>query len=111
MPAEYSIAIYKPGSTENVWKSFSSSSPFVGIVPGVLIHPAFWEGSEAPLKVLRVPNVEHAIWEDPKAGGTLKQKMLVYTEEVDYSNELLIAKRHGKITPLRETRSKKGRGR
>lgn len=86
---EYSIEIYEPESGDNCWVAFSSSSPFMGISVGDIVNPVTWEGSQSPMKVLRVINVEHMIWEtDTK----VKHKVMVYTEEVEGTEELRLTR-------------------
>jgi hypothetical protein len=81
----YILEIYEPNSMEQVWKYFEASSPFLGINSGDLLNPFGWEGSHSPVKILRIVNLEHMIWETETE---VKHKLLVYTEEVDGSEEI-----------------------
>lgn len=83
--APYSLEIYAPGSTDDVWVVFESTTAFMTISVGDLVNPGIWDGSRSPQKVLRAINVEHIIWQ---AGGVAKHKVCVYTEEVDGTREL-----------------------
>jgi hypothetical protein len=82
---EYHLEIYAPGSARDVWISFEADSPFMAMSAGDIVNPGLWEGSESPMKVLRVVTVEHLVW---LAGGTPKQKVMVFTEEAEGTDEL-----------------------
>ena len=87
---EYMLEIYEPGSVENVWVYFKTSSPFGAISIGDLINPNLWEGSQSPMRILRVVNVEHIIWE---VNSTVKHKVMVFTEEIEGSEEARLGRR------------------
>ncbi len=93
MPSDYSLEIYEPQSMENAWIVFHSTSPFMSISAGDIINPGIWEGSKSPMKVLRVLNVEHIVWQSKE--GDVKQKVMVYSEEVEGTSELRL-RRSGK---------------
>jgi hypothetical protein len=86
MPNEYHLEIYQPGNRRDVWVSFQSTSPFMPIAAGDLLNPGIWSGSESPRKLLRVVNVQHIIWENR---GEAKQKIMIYSEEVENRDELI----------------------
>ncbi len=81
----YGLEVYGPGGTDTPWVSFDSDTPFPAIARGDIVNPGVWEGSQSPMKVLRVVQVEHVVWE---AAGVAKQKLLVFTEEVEGTREL-----------------------
>jgi len=72
---EYIIEVYKPGSADDLWVSFTSSTPFLPMNTGDLLNPGLWLGSQSPMKILRVVNLEHIIWE---TDSHIKHKLLVY---------------------------------
>jgi hypothetical protein len=76
---KYVLEVYKPLSVDDVWISFTSQNPFISIHVGDIINPGLWEGSEAPQKILRVLNIEHAIWE---TRDHITHKVMIFTEEV-----------------------------
>jgi len=82
---EYSLEIYQAGSADDVWVNFSSPTPFMTISAGDILNPGIWDGSQSPMKVLRVVNIEHIIWE---VSGSAKHKICVFTEEVEGTREL-----------------------
>jgi len=82
MKMEYMLEIYEPGSVEDLWVHFKTSSPFMAINVGDLINPGIWEGSQSPMKILRVVNLEHIIWE---INSVVKHKLMVFTEEIEGS--------------------------
>jgi len=86
--AEFSLEVYYPGSMEHAWVYFKSSTPFMPINVGEIVNPGIWEDSQSPMKVLRVVNVEHIIWE---TSNRIKQKVMVFTEEVEGTEELRIS--------------------
>lgn len=57
----------------------------MAISVGDIVNPGTWEGTQSPMKVLQVVAVEHLIWEGQ---GVLKQKVMVFTEEVEGTDEL-----------------------
>jgi hypothetical protein len=77
---EYTLEIFTPGSLDDVWVTFSSPTPFMTISVGDIINPSVWEDSRSPMKVMRVVDVEHIIWE---TSGNAKHKIEIYTKEVD----------------------------
>lgn len=79
---KYHLEVYMPGSFKDLWVTFSSPTPFMAISTGDIINPSIWEGSQSPMKVLRVINVEHIIWE---IDGNAKHKICVYSEDVDHA--------------------------
>ena len=81
---EYMLEVYAPGSMKDVWVYFESSSPFLPINVGDLINPGIWEGSQSPMKILRVVSVEHIIWE---INSDVKHKLMVFTEEIEGSED------------------------
>ena len=81
----YMLEVYEPNSVDNVWMYFEAPSPFLGINSGDLMNPGIWEGSKSPMKILRVVNVEHLIWE---TNIEVKHKLMVFTEEVEGSREI-----------------------
>jgi len=82
---QYEIEIYEPNSADDVWAVFDSSTPFMTISKGDILNPGTWSNSQSPMKVLRVINVEHVIWE---SGAKVTHKLLVFTEEVEGTREL-----------------------
>ncbi len=86
---EYILEVYQPGSADDVWITFSSFTPFMPINRGDILNPGVWPESSSPMKVLRVINVEHIIWE---AKEQIKHKVLIFTEEVDGTRELGVKK-------------------
>jgi hypothetical protein len=83
--AEYILEVYEPGSADTVWNVFHSASPFMTISAGDILNPGLWEGSNSPMKVLRVVSVEHTVWE---IEGQVKHKVMIYTEDVEGTPEL-----------------------
>lgn len=86
---EYTLEIYEPESADDVWVTFSSSEPFLAIGANDIINPGLWHNSQAPMKVLRVTNLEHLIWETE---AQVKHKLLVFTEEVEGTRELRLTR-------------------
>ena len=86
---EYILEVYKPQSPDDVWITFSSSSPFMTIGVGDIVNPGLWPDSQSPMKVLRAINVDHVIWETETR---VKHKVLVFTEEVDGTRGLRLSK-------------------
>ena len=84
-PIEYELEIYEPKSADDCWVTFSSTSPFPSINKGDIVNPSLWSNSQSPMKVLRVINVEHLIWE---INAQIRHKLMVFTEEVDGTREL-----------------------
>jgi hypothetical protein len=82
---EYFLEVYVPGSADDVWVTFTASQPFVAISVGDILNPAFWPDNQSPMKVLRAVAVEHIFWDNE---GTTKQKVMVFTEEIDGTREL-----------------------
>ena len=87
---EYILEIYEPNDTDTVWMVFRSSTPFLALAVGDLVNPSTWPDSEAPMKILRILNLEHIIWE---IEGQIKHKICVYTEEVVSTKGLHLAHR------------------
>ena len=87
---EYSLEVYEPGSADDVWVAFSSTTPFMPIQAGDILNPGLWPNSNSPMRVLRVINIEHFIWE---ARGDVKHKVLIFTEEVEGTRELRLQRR------------------
>lgn len=83
MKAKYAIEIYYPGSTENVWVSFYSDSPFLAISKGDIINPGMFPDANAD-SMLRVTSVEHIVWSEPDQHS--KHKICIYTEDIEDSN-------------------------
>jgi hypothetical protein len=81
----FTLEIYEPGSADDIWIVFESSTPFMSINRGDILNPAFFSNSQSPMKVLRVINVEHILWE---VDGNVMQKILIFTEEVEGTREL-----------------------
>ena len=80
MKERYAIEIYEPGSTKNVSGFLESPTPFGAISRGDILNPQSWnlpKGTPGD-PLLRVTGVEHLMWE---ANGTMKHKILLYTEE------------------------------
>ncbi len=88
--AQYSLEILEPSNCDNVWITFSSSTPFVAIHEGDLINPELWPNSRAPMKILRVVKVEHMIWCSDR---DVFQKVLVYTREANRASEIPFKKK------------------
>ncbi len=65
--------------------TFESDMPFLAISAGDIVNPGLWPGSESPIKVLRVTNVEHIIW---TKGDVVKHKLCVFTSEREGTREL-----------------------
>ena len=74
LDTKYSLEIYEPNSAYDPMVHFESKTP----------------GSEAPMKVLKVLNVEHMIWEIEDSHIT--HKLCVFTEEVEGTAELRLEK-------------------
>ena len=85
MATKYEFEIYEPGSVDDVWITFSSSTPFMPINAGDLLNPGIWPNSQSPMKILRVVNIEHLIWE---VGSGITQKVLIFTQEVEGTREV-----------------------
>jgi hypothetical protein len=81
----YMLEIYEPGSFDDVWVYFESTSPFGFMSAGDIINPGLWEGSKSPMFVLKVVSLEHILWE---AEGQTKHKICVFTREVEGTREL-----------------------
>lgn len=81
----HQLEIYEPGSADDVWVTFTADAPFMSISVGDIVNPGLWANSESPMKVLRVVNVEHIIWEHE---GIAKHKLCVFTDEVEGTREL-----------------------
>lgn len=79
---EYILEIYSPRSVDDVWVTFESSTPFMQISVGDSVNPGLWPSSQSPMRILRVIQVEHIIWESE---NKVKHKVLVFTEEVESS--------------------------
>jgi hypothetical protein len=82
---EYHLEIYLPGSADDVWVSFQALQPFMAFSKGDILNPGLWTGSKAPMRVLRILNVEHIVWE---ASGHISHKVMLFTEEVEGTREL-----------------------
>ena len=59
------------------------------IILALRLNPGTWPQSKAPMRVLRIVNVEHLVWE---TGTQLKHKVMLFTEEVDGTEELRLSK-------------------
>jgi hypothetical protein len=81
----YTLEIYQPGSVRDLWVSFASEAPFGAIGTGDIINPGTWEGSQSPMRVLRVVAVEHLVWGHQ---GDPRHKVMVFSEEVEGTEEL-----------------------
>lgn len=84
---QYFLEINEPGSVENVLIDFEATNPFLQFHKGDLINAAVYENEPVPRKylgLLRVVNVEHAIWE---VTTHIVDKIVVYTEAVDNTPE------------------------
>lgn len=81
------LEVYQPGSFDDVFQYLESDTPFMAISRGDIVNPGLWDGSQSPMKVLRVVNVEHIIWKNETTGGA-RHKVLVFTEEVEGTREL-----------------------
>ena len=68
--------------------TFESPTPFGTISKGDVLDPNLWPDSQSPMKVLRVVELRHIIWERPE--GQVKHRISVFTEEVEnyYPHEL-----------------------
>ena len=84
MSKKYMLEIYRPNNADDVWVVFESDTPFMAMSKGDILNPGIWDDSHAPMKVLKIVNVEHAIWD---VTG-LKHKIMIYTEEVEGTREL-----------------------
>ncbi|MBI5412500.1 hypothetical protein HZA43_05040 [Candidatus Peregrinibacteria bacterium] len=84
---KYILEIYEPDSADDVLKTFESDSPFASMSKGDILSPIF-DGSEIPMKVQKIKNIEHIIWE---ASGETSHKICVFTEGVDGTRELRLA--------------------
>lgn len=85
MSKKYIVEIYTPNSANDVWALFESDTPFMAISKGDILNPALLVGSQSPMKVCRVINVEHILWDH---GDGVKHKILIFTEEVEGTQEL-----------------------
>jgi hypothetical protein len=79
MPIEYALEIYDEGNADAAPVTFKSTSPFMSISVGDLIHPAPNWPDTTPDERLRVASVEHEIRD---AGDGLKHRVLVYINRV-----------------------------
>ncbi len=77
---EYKLEVYAPGSVRDVRVTFEASSPFMPLGVGDILNPTTWPGTQSPMKVLRVTQVEHIIWEND---GQIWHKVMVYSDEID----------------------------
>ena len=80
---QYFLEINEPGSVEDVLIDFEATDPFLQIHKGDLINAQVYENELVPRKylgLLRVVNVEHAIWE---VTTHIVDKVIVYTEAVE----------------------------
>ena len=92
---EHILEIYRPGSTDDVWMTFTSQDSFAAPRVGEILNPGLWPDSQSPMKVLRVVAVEHLIWE---TDGATKQKVMVFSQEVDGTAELRLSVAGGALT-------------
>lgn len=83
--SEYILEIYEPGSMRDVWKTFSSPTPFMSISVDDIINPGVWENLQTPMNVLQVVLVEHILWE---TDTHIKQKVCVYSKTVNYNESV-----------------------
>ncbi len=83
------LEVYEPGSMDNVWVYFKSDGPFLSINSGDLLNPNLWENSQSPMKILKVINLEHIIWEKD---NIVKHKLMVFTEEIDGTIEARLSR-------------------
>ena len=74
----YELEIYSPHSRKDIWRSFEASTPFMSFSKGDLIEPSEWSGSQSPLKVMRVTEVQHVLRERDEEA---RHKIMLYTEE------------------------------
>jgi hypothetical protein len=77
-PAVYMLDIYYPQSRQDIWRSFESSTPFMSFHEGDLVDPSPWSGSQSPIRVLRVTQVNHVLSERDEQP---EHKLEVFTEE------------------------------
>ena len=78
----YILEVYQAGSDKNLWARIESDQAFLSIHRGDFVSPGAWEGSEAPLKTLRVVAVEHLVRRSKK-DEEIRHLLMVYTEDVD----------------------------
>ncbi|MDD5738687.1 MAG: hypothetical protein PHY72_02030 [Candidatus Pacebacteria bacterium] len=83
------MEVYVPGSADDVWVTFETSEPILGISKGDILNPGIWENTQSPMKVLKVVNLEHLIW-DVKAENCVKHKLMIFTKEVEGTRKLRI---------------------
>ena len=80
MKDKYTVEIYYPGSSANVWVVFRSTSPFLSISKGDIINPGFFPDANAD-SMLRVTSIEHIIWSS--GDHESKHKVCIYTENIE----------------------------
>ncbi len=80
MKQKYSVEIYYPGSSGNVWAYFQSEMPFLSISKGDIINPGMFHDADADT-MLRVTSVEHILWS--VENNESKHKICVYTEDIE----------------------------
>lgn len=82
---EYRLRIYIPGSFDDVWQDFVSTTPFMPIHIGEMLNPAQYSHSKSyPPKLLRVTEIEHTLWE---LQDKVTHGVRVYSEEVEGGRE------------------------
>jgi len=84
---KYILEIYEPDSVKDLWVDFEASEPFLSINKGDILNPGIWPDSQSPMKVLKVVNVEHLIFES-KTDNCIVHKLMVFTKEVEGTKEL-----------------------
>jgi hypothetical protein len=84
MKEKYAIEIYYSGSTESVWVSFTSDTPFQAISKGDIINPGMFPDANADA-MLRVTSIEHIFSTDEKRQS--KHKICIYTENIEDAQE------------------------
>lgn len=84
MAAKYMLEVFEPGSTEMVAYDAESDIPFVAVSAGDLLHAVDAPGA-SQRALVRVVTVEHIVWKSPDG---LRQKLCVFTEQVENTAEL-----------------------
>lgn len=84
MKEKYTVEIYYPGKTYDVWVLFTSDTPFQAISKGDIINPGMFPDVNADA-MLRVTNVEHIFSTDER--GQSSHKICVYTENIEDNSE------------------------
>jgi hypothetical protein len=78
-PIVYELEFYRPGSRGDVWVYIKSSTPFMALHAGDVVHPGIWPESESPTKALKIDELQHCVWETP---DKIRHKIMVFSHEI-----------------------------